>query len=316
MSAAGARHELGLDEAARAAKSLEDLVLTVANREWSPAATSRSEVARIRVALEGVCKALTEHAAAMDSADNEARGARLTRLGESLAPVLRDVALQPLAAESARPSTGGQEAFEAAHDLAATRLEEWARHVAANGVSSPPPFATSSMTDTVPYADDDDVAEIRETLLSQPHQEMWQLCAPEDLSALNVDVAPEVVRFASRLSKNALTGTLPGGDPVWTSSGSYAGVLRLVPLRPRFVSSSWSEAPPVADSSFLAEPPFVTGTQFAVGTQSLPGEASAAGSPPAPGPPSVANPPSPADPPSPRFGLSSTAAPSSAAEPS
>jgi hypothetical protein len=261
MSAAEARDDLGLDEALRAAKALEDLVLTVANREWSPAATSRSEVARIRVALDGVGKALTEYAGAMDSTGNEARGARLTRLGESLAPVLRDLALQPLAAESARPSTGGQEAFEAAHDLTAARLGEWAEHVAANGVSSPPPFATSSMPDAVPYADDDDVAEVRETLLYQPLQEMWQLCAPEDLSALNVDVVPEVVRFASRLSKNALTGTLPGGDPVWTSSGSYAGLLRLVPLKPRFVSSSWSKAQPVADSSFEAEPPSVAGTQ-------------------------------------------------------
>ena len=84
------------------------------------------------------------------------------------------------------------------------------------------------------------MAEIREALLYPPRQEMWQLCAPGDLGALDVAAVPEVVRFASRLNKDALAGTLPGEQPVWTSSGSFAGLLRLVPLRPGFVSSSWS----------------------------------------------------------------------------
>ena len=280
----------------------------------------------------------------MGGAGNEARGARLTRLGESLTPVLRDLVLHPLAAESARPSTGGQEAFEAARERAATRLKEWILHVQANGVSSPPPFATSSMPDTVPYADDDDVAEIRETLLYQPVQEMWQLCAPEDLSALSVDVVPKVVRFAPRLNKNALAGTLSGDEPVWTSSGSYAGLLRLVPLRSRYVSWSWSDAPSLADPS-LADPPFVAGQQFvtelssmagppsAPGPPSVPGPSSAPGLPSVPGPssapdpPSVPDPPSMADPPSvpgppretvqpPGVGLSAAAGPSSVIEPS
>ena len=39
-----------------------------------------------------------------------------------------------------------------------------------------------------------------------------------------------------------------------TSSGSFAGLLRLVPLRPGFVSSIWSEAPSAADASSVAEP--------------------------------------------------------------
>jgi hypothetical protein len=280
MRTAEARHELGLDEATRAAKALEDLVLTVANREWSPATTSRGEVARIRVALDGVSKALTEYAEAMGSAGNQARGARLNRLGESLTPVLRDLALQPLAAESAGPSTGGSEAFEAAYEQAAARLKEWVQHVEANGVLSPPPFATSGIA-AVPYADDDDVAEIRETLSYQPSQEMWQLCAPEDLSVLNVDVVPEVVRFAPRLNKDALIGRLPGVEPVWTSAGSYAGLLRLVPLRPRYVRSSWSEEPSAADPPSMADPPSEAGPPRGAGLS--PG----AGFSPAAGPSSV-----------------------------
>ena len=243
--AAEARHELGLDAAMRAAKALEDLIVAVANREWSPVTASPGEVARIRVALDGIRKALTEHADAVSSAGS---GARLTRLGESLAPALRDLVLRVLPAESAQPSASGQEAFEAAHQRATGLLADWVLHVRANGVSSQPPFAKFGVADVVPYADEDDVAEIREALLYRPAQEMWQLCAPDDLSALNATVVPEVVRFASRLNRDALAGTLPGDQPVWTSSGSYAGLLRLVPLRPSSVSSSWSE-PSLAEPS-------------------------------------------------------------------
>jgi hypothetical protein len=251
--AAEARHELGLDDALRAAEALEELVVVVANREWSPAVASPGEVARNRVVLDGVCRTLVEHADAGD-AGSGARGARLARLGESLTPVLRDLVLRVLAAEAAQPGTGGQEAFEAARERAASLLAEWVRHVQANGVLSQPPFATSDVYDAAPYTGEEDVAEIREALLYQPGQEMWQLCAPADLGMLNVAVTPVVVRFASRLTKDALAGTLPGDQPVWTSSGSYAGLLRLVSLRPGHVSSSWSEPSSVAEPSSLAEP--------------------------------------------------------------
>ena len=99
------------------------------------------------------------------------------------------------------------------------------------------------------------MVEIRETLQYQPAEEMWQLCTPEDLNALDADLAPQAVRFASRLTKEALAGTLQGEEPIWTPSGSYAGLLRLVPLRSRFVDASWSETSSVADPSFVADPP-------------------------------------------------------------
>ena len=251
------RHELGLDEATRAAAALTDLVMTVASKEWSPAAATPGEVARTRVAIDGVCKALlerTDAAGTAGGAGSGPRGARLARLGESLLPVLRDLALRVLAAESARPSAGGQEAFKAARDRAAGLLGEWIQHVQANGVSSPPSFATSAVQETGPYADEDDVAEIREALLYRPVEEMWQLCAPTDLSALNSAAAPAVVRFTSRLNKEALAGTLPGEEPVWASSGSYAGQLRLVALRPGYVSSNWSQTTAMTDPPAVTEP--------------------------------------------------------------
>ncbi len=253
-AAVEARNELGLDDAVRAASALEDLVLAVANREWSPAVALAGEVARIRVALDGVRRTLAEHAATAGSDGSPARGARLARLGDYLTPALCDLVLRVLAAEAAQPSTGGQEALGAARKRAASLLADWILHVRDHGVLSRPSFATSGGHNAVPYIDEDDVAEVREALLYPPRQEMWQLCSPGDLGALNVAAVPEVVRFASRLNKDALAGTLPGEQPVWTSSGSFAGLLRLVPLRPGFVSSSWSEMSSTADSSSAAEP--------------------------------------------------------------
>ena len=236
---AEAQHKLGLDEALRAAKALEDLVVTVANREWSTATASREEVARIRVALDGVCKALTERADADANTSRPARGTRLARLGERLTVFLHDLALSVLAVEYTKPSTGAQEAFGAARKRAAELLTEWVLHVQANGVSSQPSFAVSSAREGVLYTDESGVAEIRDALTSQPAQEMWQLCAPGDCSILNVASAPLVVRFASRLNKDMLVGSLPGEEPIWTPSGSYAGLLRLIPLRSGRVSSTW-----------------------------------------------------------------------------
>jgi hypothetical protein len=247
--AAEAGREVGLDDALQAAGALADLIVSVANREWSPATPSSGEVARMRVALDGAGKALTDHADAADSAGSGARRLRLSRLGESMMPVLRALLLRVLAAEAAEPSTGGQEAFGAARDRSVALLAEWVSHVRASGATSRPPFAMSSAYDTVPYVDGEDAVEIREVLLGRPAQEMWQLCAPEDLSALNVTATVEVVRFASRLNKNALAGMLPGDQPVWTSSGSYAGLLRLVSLRSGAISSSWGGTAPGAEAS-------------------------------------------------------------------
>jgi hypothetical protein len=249
---AQARGELGLDGAVAAARALTDLILTVANREWSPTTPSPGNVARMRIALDGLRKALTEYADARGDLPSGARGARLARLSDYLIPVLRELVLRVIAGESAQPSAGGQEAFQAAHDRAAALLKEWERHVRDGGVSARPPWAGSSVSDGI-YASVDDVAEVKAALLYPPDQEMWQLCGTDDFRALNVSAPPLTIRFASRLSKDAL-GSLPGEQPVWTSSGSFAGLLRLVPLKPGVVAGNSGWAPSaVPDSSSATE---------------------------------------------------------------
>ena len=61
---AEARRELGLDGAVRAAAELLNLVAAVASHEWSPAIAAPGELARVRIALDGVRKALTDYASA------------------------------------------------------------------------------------------------------------------------------------------------------------------------------------------------------------------------------------------------------------
>jgi hypothetical protein len=251
-SIADARRELGLDDAKTAAQALQDLILAVANREWSPASITARELAGARAGLDGARKALTEHASTASGVQGGVRGARLSRLSESRLPVLRDLVLRTVSLELASPSTTGQEALRAARTRATAMIEEWTRQVRAHGVAAQPPFASSSARDAV-YALDDEVATARDALLYPDRDEMWQLCTPADLNVLDVDAPPISIRFASRLYQGALTGTVPGDEPVWTPSGSFAGLLRLVSLRQGIASSSWN-MPDAAGLSTVTEP--------------------------------------------------------------
>ncbi len=243
MTAEAARGELGLDDARAAAQGLKELVLTVANREWSPAGVTSRDLAGTRAALDGTRKALTDHVSMADSRRGRVRGAWLSRLGENLIPVLCDLVLQAMAPELASPSASGKEALYSAHGRAAAMLAEWTHQVQAEGVAAQPPFASTSGHDALQVIEDD-VAGVRDALLYPVTDEMWQLCGPEDLSALDLEVPPISIRFASRLNQKALAGTLPGDEPVWTSSGSFAGLLRLVPLRSGVASSNWGRTDP------------------------------------------------------------------------
>jgi hypothetical protein len=245
IGVAEARKLLGIDDAKHSAQALVELLIRVANREWSPATPSPGDLAGARIALDGIGAALTEHTGCDVS---KARGARLARLGDLLLPVLRDLVLRCATDEAAAPSQGGQEAFQAAHRRAETLLSEWLKQVQANGVNAIPLFATSPRYQGLPGIVEDDVAEIKEALLYPPGGEMWQLCAPGDIRVLESRTSPQVVRFASRLNKEALAGTLPTGEIDWTTSGSYAGLLRLIPLQSRFIDSSGggNSSPPAA----------------------------------------------------------------------
>jgi hypothetical protein len=246
-----ARRELGLEQAVAAAKALTDLIVGVANREWSPAAVTSGELVRAKAALDGASRALTGFASDAGGHQGGTRATRRARLADNLVPVVRDLVLYVVAAELASPSASGPEALRVAKDRAATMVSEWTGLVQAQGVTAQPSFASDAARGA-PYAVEDDVASVRDALLHPVRDEMWQLCGPADLRALDVDAPTLSVRFASRLTKGALR-SLPGDEPVWTSSGSYAGVLRLVPLRPGIFASTWTEAES-QDPSIVPDP--------------------------------------------------------------
>jgi hypothetical protein len=106
-------------------------------------------------------------------------------------------------------------------------------------VTAQPWFATSGPGAAL-FVIEDDVASAREALQYPAKDEMWQLCGPGDLGALDVTAPVESVKFASRLTRDALIG-MPGDEPVWTSSGSFAGLLRLVPLQAWAAGSHWGK---------------------------------------------------------------------------
>jgi hypothetical protein len=239
---AEARRELRLDEAVKSAGDLTELIVSVANREWSPGAVTTGDLVRAKAALDGTSNGLTRFASETHGGRDGTRAARLARLGESLAPVLHDLILCVVAAELASPSASGPEARRVAKDKACALLEEWAALVQAQGVTAQPSFA-SEATREGSYSIEDDADTVREALLYPPRDEMWQLCAPADLSTLDVDAPTLSVRFASRLTRSALR-SLPGDEPVWMSSGSFAGLLRLVPLRAGITVQRWGEEDP------------------------------------------------------------------------
>lgn len=248
--------EAGADDSVRAAgaalgrlRQLVAQLLRTANttdaaREWSPPLATPDELDRARIAIEGIRRALMEYAAA----SAPVRTARLTRLSESLLPVLRDLILKVLADEYAAPGTAGQDSLAAAQQRTAHLLADWTQLVQASGVTARPKFATSHV-DEVSYSVDSDVAAIREALLAEPREEMWQLCGQADVTALDVTVMPLLIRFAPRLNREVLAGLPQWRETVWTSSGSHAGVLRLVPLRREIISGDSAESRPDDEES-------------------------------------------------------------------
>ena len=245
-NAADARRELGLADAEAAGNALRALIIDVANREWSPVGVTARQLAGARTALDGARKALTEYAgtgrAGGAGGTGGARGARMARLGESYLPALHDLVLRVVAAELASPSQTGQEALRSAGERTTGLLREWPAHVQANGVTALPPFVTSA-TGNAMYVIEEDMASVRDALMYPVKEEMWQLCAPADVGALDVTGAVHSVRFASRMDRDALIGTIPGDEPVWASS-RRSPALRLIPLQSWAYDSSWKDGSP------------------------------------------------------------------------
>jgi hypothetical protein len=245
----GTRGEVPLDDVRRAADALTELTITVANREWSPITVSDAEVARARVALSSAANTLISDVRSVSPDGLTSAGIRRTRLArraETLRPVLCDLVLRVVASACDSRGASGTQSRTAASDMTARLIKEWKEHVRDHGMSEPPPFAATDWVE-VPVLDasEGDVTEIREAVLYKPDREMWQLCLPDDLGALDVSAQPHVVRFAPRLNRDVLAGTLPT-DTVWTSSGAYAGLLRLVPLKDKLVTSAWHGTSPAS----------------------------------------------------------------------
>jgi hypothetical protein len=229
---AAVRQEFGLDAADRAASGLLALVVAVAAREWAPAAAEPDELDRGRIAIAGIQQALSEYAAAAP----HVRASRLVRLSESLLPVLHALVRQVLQDAYGTPAEVGQDTMDDAQRRTQDQLTAWTDLVQAHGVTARPKFAPSSAAE-VTYTVESDVAAIREALLTEPRAPMWQLCGQDDVTALDVGPAPLTVRFAPRQNERDLASVVPR-DTVWISTGSQAGLLRLVPLRSDIVAGN------------------------------------------------------------------------------
>jgi hypothetical protein len=230
------RRTLALGEASRAADALLNLVVTVAAREWSGRRVTAAQVVRARIAVDGVAQELREHADRAEEGGSRAPSA--ARRAASLVPVLRDLLLVVLTRRLAAPDTDGRAAFERARSEAAGLIAEWSQQAQEHGALSSPSFAGAGAGGAV-HADEAELAEATEAICYDPRAEMWQLCAPDDLSALNLAGRLHVVAFASRVAQQALAGVLPE-DVVPTSVEQHAGLLRLVPLHEGIVTTNWA----------------------------------------------------------------------------
>ena len=233
------QHELALEEATGAADRLTALVSTVAAREWAVSSALLSEVAQARIVLEGVAAQLDNQVSGNPADQGTDR--RAARLGDDLLPVLRALVVTVLAA-SGSVGSDGQAAFERAKAKTTELIKAWAMHVQEHGPLSLPRFAADAIP-AVGYTGDGDVDEIISAATGDPAGMMWQLCAPADVSALDVAARPQLVTFAPQVTRHAVAGALPA-ETVWTATGQRAGLLRLVPLRAGLARVSWSSPEP------------------------------------------------------------------------
>lgn len=234
--------EIGTDVLVRAADDL-DALLARAAADWAgldARATTQDALSRYQAAVDGVAEALS---ARLGRLDRELDG-RPPRLETGyLSTVRRQLA--DLVAEALRPSLDGL----AEHDLSAhardaarrteTLLGQWTRHVEAHGAVEPPPFARDQDPSPAPDTSEE-LRRLTAAAALDPLGEMWQLCAADDLVAL--EVTPHelyTVAFGPRRGRPAFGRTVPA-DTVWVPA-LRAGVLRLTPLRSDTVIWTWND---------------------------------------------------------------------------
>lgn len=238
--------ESGLDAAGTAVENMAILLGRVAAEEWARVdarLTVTDAVTRIRVATESVGTRLQEYVRSL-RADLVGVPQRMSigdlddivrrQLGDlvlaALGPRLRELA-------TGQPTVHGRLAREDTEHL----IGEWEHHVEEHGAAEPPPFALEREQPAELLMTDDLTAQAQAAAFD-PYEVMWQLCMATDLARLDVGSGPpHTVRFAPRNALTAIGDGLPN-DMVWVSSTRYAGVLRLVPVRPGLVTHSWTGA--------------------------------------------------------------------------
>jgi hypothetical protein len=228
------RRQLRLDAAAPAADEVARLVNAVAAREWCGAQATPAQLTRARIALQAVNDELAKQA----SATAAAPGARAARLSEALLDGLCQLVLAAVAVGTDPAHVGGEAISAAARDKAAQLLTQWQQDVRTGRTLERPAFAAADQ-DKAMHAGEDELAAITAAILYNPREVMWQLCAPADLSALDMTVTPQSVALAPRTARPRLAEMLPK-DTVWSSSGEQAGLLRLVPLHVQIVEPVWT----------------------------------------------------------------------------
>jgi hypothetical protein len=240
-----------------AVTALNETTMNACVQEWQPSRRRRTIAAVAGAAASGVetLRQTLGDAAARDLLVAESpERIRLDRMPAMAFPELVQVvrgdlvdlcrtALGPVwsATESPRGSADGDVGREFQR-----LLEAYRDHVERHGVMSPfGPDADLTLRDALMMRAWTGSPEARDALNSRPSDVMVQLCTTGHLGFLSSSAEPYLIRFAPQRLRDVLRrdpmDQRIADDPriVWTRSSEYAGVLRLVPMRPESVRHEW-----------------------------------------------------------------------------
>jgi hypothetical protein len=228
-------------QAAEAADALADMIVRVGCSEWSPDSSTVEAIARTKITVDAISDQLQDYANRVEAGGGAGSERQHARLSSSFEPTLRDLIAALLTAQPTRGHSDGQAAYRQVRARAEELVSQWTAITSERGPFARPPFATAS-DDENAHVDPDGLSAIVAAAAHDPGGVMWQLCAPADLAMLDTHGRKGAVAFAPRMTRHTLHSSLPT-DTIWTSSGHYAGLLRLVPLRPGGVLLDWSASP-------------------------------------------------------------------------
>lgn len=232
------QRQLDPARAASGADALAALVVRVATSEWSADRVLLAEIARLRIVVKGVNDQLRESA---DGIEKGVEQLEEPKLSGALAPTLRRLVLTVLARPAAQDRSDGQASFRQAKKVTSELIGSWVGAADDLGPLARPDFAQPDELEADEAADHD-LSVINSVTLYDPYDVMWQLCGPRELTMLDTGARPAVVAFAPSMGQQPVRSPQAAlsHEPVWTSSGMRAGLVRLVPLRDGGVEVEWS----------------------------------------------------------------------------